>query len=280
MNSNVVNDYFWNGKYTLIKKHVTSSTGLQNNVSYPHCRTRSNGLMAASLVDVQNMINLAGGVPGMSGPANCVQNYGGGISTSSCLMNPNLGSKNSFLDSLRGKVASKDGGYCLIYYAGHGTPDGNLFLSEKNIVSPQEIFNISKESKLPFLIILDMCYAGKFGEEYLKLIRENEGEGIILCSSGVNQESYEHGLMRKVSFKSNPIVVQGMFTPNFSLGQGIFSAAFIVALQELRNLGDFNFQEFIDKINGVMGDFRNLINSNVFQIEDKLPEQRAVYYKK
>jgi hypothetical protein len=229
--------------------------------------------MAASLVDVQNIVNLTGGIPGISGPTNSIQNYNGSISTNSCLMRPRLASRQTFIDELERQVPYEDNGYCFIYYSGHGSTKGNLVLSAGNVVTPNEIFEVSKNLNLPFLIIVDMCHAGKFGEEYKRLARENNWKGIVLCSSNPDEESFEHRRMSEVQFNNSPIIVRGIMKPNLSLGQGIFSAAFVVALNQLGSRNNFTFQELVNKINSIMSEIRHSIK------DDELREQTACYYK-
>lgn len=280
MESGIVSDYFYNGKFNFVKKHITSSTGLGENTNYPLCRARNDGLMAASLVDVQNITNLMGGIHEIIGPVNSIQNYSGGIYTNSNLMYPHLASKQFFLDRLNDKVSYSTSDYCFVYYSGHGNSEGGIALSNGNVTSPEEVFNVSLKLNLPFFIVLDMCFAGRFGEKYQRLVREHNWKGIVLCSSRPNESSFEHGLMREIRFNNGPIIVSGVMTPNLLLGQGIFSAAFIVALNQVKMSGyNFTFKEFIDKINLFMDDIRNLINKSVTNRGSQLPIQRACFFK-
>lgn len=263
------NNYFYNGKFKIAKKHITSGTGQANNSRSPLCRTRNEGLEGTSLVDVQNFVNLSGGVPGISGPGNNIQNYTGTIHTNTFFMRPHLPSKQIFLDNLKSHVPHSEGNFGFIYYSGHGTKAGGIYLSKGNVITPQEIFNISQNLKLPLLIVLDMCCAGKFGEEYKELINTNNWRGVIICSSKADEDSHEHTLMREI-----PVIVPGIMKPNLSFGQGIFSAAFILALKKLCS-SSFTFQELIGEINNFMKEIR----TEIIARGGFLNTQTACYFK-
>lgn len=96
--------------------------------------------------------------------------------------------------------------YALIYYAGHGTKNGELMIERNQSISPYELFSLSMQMRLPFVIILDMCYSYRFGQQYETLMQEHDWPGIVIasCNGLIGQElSYES---EKIQVPSNFVV--------------------------------------------------------------------------
>jgi hypothetical protein len=122
--------------------------------------------------------------------------------------------------------------YGLLYYAGHGADSGNLVLASGEIVTPEELLLLSKESGRPLLIILDMCHAGEFGRRYQEQLESIGGRGVVLCAAAGDQLAYEcpgAGQVRR------PMLTCGVAAQDLHDGRGIFTTALTLAFLKLRD---------------------------------------------
>jgi hypothetical protein len=130
--------------------------------------------------------------------------------------------------------------YVLFSYAGHGTRFGELAVERGASVAPKDIFEISYQAGIPFVIIVDMCYSHFFGEQYGELMDRRGFPGVVICATSNRNENdpkaYEHEFMKVVR---RP---QGLFrvTSTAQPSRGVFSSALVWSLLHLR---DLDYQE-------------------------------------
>jgi hypothetical protein len=126
--------------------------------------------------------------------------------------------------------------YALIYYSGHGSADGQLQIGRHSAVSPDEIFELSVARSLPCVLILDMCYAFKFGERYVGLAREAGWPALVLCANSGDcgtELSWEHqelGWLRRGRWPASIVAT------DFAKGRGVYTAALTLALRLIGDL--------------------------------------------
>lgn len=132
------------------------------------------------------------------------------------------------------------GQFAIIYYSGHGSDEGNLQIERDLAITPDELCEISHRTGVPYLIILDMCHSSRFGRRYLNLLNRHQWLGIVMCanddatSQGLSFESTVMGQIRR------PFWTFNILRPDWSKGRGIYSTAFTLAIEQLREYESMN----------------------------------------
>lgn len=132
------------------------------------------------------------------------------------------------------------GQFAIIYYSGHGSTEGNLQIEKSLAITPDEFCEISHRTGVPYLIILDMCHSSRFGQRYVDLLSKHQWPGIVMCannettSKGLSFESTRMGIIRR------PFWTFNILSPDWSKGRGIYSTAFTLAIEQLREYETMN----------------------------------------
>lgn len=151
--------------------------------------------------------------------------------------------------------ADKLGQFAVIYYSGHGSKEGNMQIEKQLAIEPEELFEISMATGIPYLIILDMCFSSHFAHRYCNLLRKSNWAGIVMCandsytSGGLSFESKIMGSIRRPYWSFN------ILPSNWSQGRGLYTTAFTLAIQQLReyeNISGLNVNLSIEDFNRFM----------------------------
>jgi len=73
--------------------------------------------------------------------------------------------------------------YGLIYYAGHGSPSGNLQINAEELISPNELLAHSKRIGIPLLVIADMCHSHQFGSRFRDAMAKHDFPGVVIAAT-------------------------------------------------------------------------------------------------
>lgn len=272
-------DTMFLNRFHIIKQILVSGTGNDNSFFTAECRSKNEGFLGASLTDIQNMVNLVGKIPGLVVANGAIYkvaaNVCGKSIDGSSMFFTNMTNKSDFLDYLKIPVNSQPDNCGLIYYSGHGTNDGYLAVSNGNYITAEDIAKISNDINLPFLIVLDMCHAGKFGEDYFKYSKVPGS--LLLCSCHSKETSLELPLY-KISLmrEKYSIVFPGMISENAGYGQGLFTAAFTATCNNFScNLENISFEDFVLNLNKIMIDIYNTCD---ISDKAKFPLHTAQYF--
>lgn len=167
--------------------------------------------------------------------------------------------------------------FIFIYYSGHGSSKGEIQIEEKDAVSAEELFEKSYKDRIPYLIVLDMCYSWKFGHAYKSLLERYNWNGIIMCA---NDESHSQSL----SFESEQLCwVRRIHWPlnivrsDWPKGRGVYTTAFVLGMLYLRYL-DVMEGKYISVS---ISDFNDFVLRSIckhLSEESKLPFQNPVVY--
>jgi hypothetical protein len=126
------------------------------------------------------------------------------------------------------------GHFAVIYYSGHGSSEGNMQIEEHLAITPEEVCDLSRATGVPYLIILDMCFASRFGSRYRDLLRKQNWSGIVMCANDTNTSgglSFESKIMGSIR---RPYWRMNILDTDWSKGRGIYTTAFTLAIQQLR----------------------------------------------
>ena len=124
-----------------------------------------------------------------------------------------------------------DTSFAVIYYAGHGALNGDLQIQEDEAITPKELFNKSKESGIPYCVILDMCYAGRFAERYMALVERAKWGGFVMSSCAGEGLAFESSGLRNFPLFRWPVEI---FDPKWESGAGIYTCVVSLGLTCLR----------------------------------------------
>ena len=126
------------------------------------------------------------------------------------------------------------GDFAAIYYSGHGSSEGNMQIEKELAFSPEELCDLSQHTGVPYLLILDMCYASRFGKRYRDLLNERKWHGMVMCandestSGGLSFESTRLGTVRRPYWRFN------VLDSDWSKGRGVYTTALTLAIHQLR----------------------------------------------
>ena len=126
------------------------------------------------------------------------------------------------------------GDFAVIYYSGHGSSEGNMQIEKDLAISPEELCDLSQLAGVPYLLILDMCYASRFGKRYRDLLKERKWHGMVMCandegtSGGLSFESTTLGTVRRPYWRFN------VLDSDWSQGRGVYTTALTLAVHQLR----------------------------------------------
>lgn len=149
----------------------------------------------------------------------------------------------------------RTGQFAIIYYSGHGSAEGNLQIENTLAITPDEVCEISHRTGVPYLLILDMCHSSRFGQRYVDVLSKRQWPGIVMCandhttSKGLSFESTRMGFIRR------PFWTFDILSPDWSKGRGIYSTAFTLAIEQLREhetMNDTNANITLQDFNDAM----------------------------
>lgn len=124
--------------------------------------------------------------------------------------------------------------YSLLFYSGHGSTNGDIQIEVDKYITAEELVDISIRQHTPFFIILDMCYAARFGKRFVKALKQHNWMGIAICANDEltqNGLSFESTKMYGVRYPTLPIEID---QSDPKAGLGIFSSAFCLGLLQIR----------------------------------------------
>lgn len=186
-----------------------------------------------------------------------------------------------------------DSDYAVLYYSGHGTPQGQMTIERESSLTPQELANACQKSNLSLLLILDMCYAGRFADEFITHMKRYGLKSVVMCSvdcSSQQQESFECEASNDMLGFLWPIDIQ---RSDISYGRGVYTTALgfgLLCIRELEMQQGGYFQSFkFGAFSGLQGkpvvvsiqDFNDRILApvcNIMSTSFGLPLQKPVVY--
>lgn len=127
--------------------------------------------------------------------------------------------------------------YLILHYSGHGAPNGSLEIEKNVFITPENIFKVSQQKQVPFVIFLDMCFSHIFGEKYQALLQDSGMSGLVFSSNdGIGERflSYESPKMDNVRRLQTPFKI----SEDKAVSRGLFSTAFHLGMLKLRDFDE------------------------------------------